>query len=116
MGYKPSGGAPGDRLSSLLTATHQDSQRVIFHGTVLSGGSIYGLDTVCGVNKWLRQQHLGWGNPSRPFVPGAIIFALGRGPVNAPPGRSTAASPDPCYDGYYAASHAAAGPIQEGSV
>jgi L-aminopeptidase/D-esterase-like protein len=116
MGFEPSGGAPGDRLSSLLTATHQDSQRVVFNGVVLSGGSVYGLDTVCGVNKWLRQQGLGWGEPKRPFVPGAIVFDLGRGAVDAPPGKPTATVPDPCYDGYYAASHAASGPVQEGSV
>jgi L-aminopeptidase/D-esterase-like protein len=116
MGFAPSGGAPGDRLSSLLTASHQDSQRAVFNGVVLSGGSIYGLDTVCGVDQWLTQNDMGWGNPKRPFVPGAIIFDLGRGAINAPPGRSTSYVPDPCYDGYYAASHATEGPVQEGSV
>ena len=32
MGYAPSGGAPGDRLSYLLTGPHQDSQRVVSTG------------------------------------------------------------------------------------
>lgn len=117
MGYAPSGGAPGDRLGALLTARHQDSERIVFHGLTLSGGSIYGLDTACGVVKYLREQGLGFGNPKRPYVPGAIIFDLRGGrPVDAPPGRSTAAVPDVCHDGYVAASNAASGPVAMGSV
>jgi L-aminopeptidase/D-esterase-like protein len=117
MGYAPAGGAPGDRLSALLTAPHQDGRRVVFHGLSLSGGSIYGLDTVCGIVKYLREQGLGFGTPPRPYVPGAIIFDLRGGrPVDAPPGKSTAAVPDVCHDGYVAASNATTGPIAQGSV
>ena len=117
MGYAPSGGAPGDRLSALLTAPHQDGRRVVFHGLTLSGGSIYGLDTACGTVKYLREQGLGFGSPPRPYVPGAIIFDLRAGrPVEAPPGRSTPAVPDVCHDGYVAASNASSGPVAQGSV
>jgi L-aminopeptidase/D-esterase-like protein len=116
MGFAPSGGAPGDRLSALLTSTHQDSQRVVFHGLTLSGGSIYGLDTACGVVKYLREQGLGYGEPKRPYVPGAIIFDLGRGPINAPPGRSTPTNPYVCSDGYIAATNAKGGVPDQGSV
>lgn len=116
MGYAPSGGAPGDRLGALLTARHQDSERIVFHGLTLSGGSIYGLDTACGVVKYLQEQGIGFGNPKRAYVPGAIIFDLGRGPITAPPGRSTPTNPDVCSDGYIAASSAAGGPVEMGSV
>src|SRR5215203_4491617 len=110
MGVSPSGGAPGTRLATLLTAQHQDSLRVVMHGLVLSGGSIYGLDTACGVVKFLDDK--GWGFGGRAHVPGAIIFDLNRGRVNAPPGRGD----DPCRDGYAAASAAKDGPVAQGSV
>jgi L-aminopeptidase/D-esterase-like protein len=110
MGVSPSGGAPGTRLSTLLTAQHQDSLRVVMHGLVLSGGSIYGLDTACGVVKYLDEQGVGFGG--RAHVPGAIIFDLNRGDVDAPPGTGA----DPCADGYIAASTAAVGAIEQGSV
>ncbi len=116
MGFAPAGGAPGNRLAALLTSTHQDSRRVVFHGLTLSGGSIYGLDTACGTVKYLDEQGLGFGDPKRPYVPGAIIFDLGRGEINAPPGRSTPTNPDPCSDGYIAATNATGGPIEQGSV
>lgn len=110
MGVSPSGGAPGTRLSTLLTAQHQDSLRVVMHGLVLSGGSIYGLDTACGVVKYLDEQRLGFFG--RAHVPGAIIFDLGRGQIDAPPGKGD----DPCRDGYIAASNASDGPVEQGSV
>lgn len=110
MGVSPSGGAPGTRLSTLLTAQHQDSLRVVMHGLVLSGGSIYGLDTTCGVVKYLDEQGVGFGG--RAHVPGAIIFDLGRGEVDAPPGTGN----DPCHDGYVAASTASDGPVEMGAV
>jgi L-aminopeptidase/D-esterase-like protein len=83
---------------------------VVMHGIVLSGGSIYGLDTACGVVKFLDEK--GWGFGGRAHVPGAIIFDLGRGRVNAPPGKGD----DPCRDGYAAASAAKDGPVLQGSV
>jgi len=110
MGMSPSGGAPGTRLGALLTAQHQDAQRVVMHGLALSGGSIYGLDTACGVVKFLDEK--GWTYGGRAHVPGAIIFDLGRGEVDAPPGRGD----KPCEDGYVAASNAKEGPVEQGSV
>jgi L-aminopeptidase/D-esterase-like protein len=110
MGMSPSGGAPGTRLGALLTAQHQDAQRVVMHGLTLSGGSIYGLDTACGVVKFLDEK--GWGFGGRAHVPGAIIFDLKRGDVDAPPGRGD----EPCADGYAAASAAKSGPLEQGSV
>jgi L-aminopeptidase/D-esterase-like protein len=110
MGVSPSGGAPGTRLSTLLTAQHQDSLRVVMHGLLLSGGSIYGLDTACGIVKYLDENGFGFGG--RAHVPGAIIFDLGRGKIDAPPGKGS----DPCRDGYVAASNATGGSIEQGSV
>jgi L-aminopeptidase/D-esterase-like protein len=110
MGVSPSGGAPGTRLATLLTAQHQDSQRVVMHGLVLSGGSIYGLDTACGVVRYLDEEGFQYGG--RAHVPGAIIFDLNRGEIDAPPGTGS----NPCRDGYIAASTARTGAVQEGSV
>ena len=110
MGMSPSGGAPGTRLGALLTAQHQDAQRVVMHGLALSGGSIYGLDTACGVVKFLDGKE--WTYGGRAHVPGAIIFDLGRGDIDAPPGRGDT----PCEDGYIAASNAKDGPVEQGSV
>ncbi|MDB5509813.1 MAG: putative enzyme [Hyphomicrobiales bacterium] len=69
------GGAPGTRDTSLLepgmTVETVDA-------LVLSGGSAFGLDSMGGVQSWLREQ--GRGFPVRdmrvPIVPGAILFDL----------------------------------------
>jgi L-aminopeptidase/D-esterase-like protein len=82
------GGAPGLRDTALLEPGMSVEQ---VDALVLSGGSVYGLDSMGGVVSWLRER--GRGYPVRdikvPIVPGAILFdllnggdkAFGREPV-----------------------------------
>jgi L-aminopeptidase/D-esterase-like protein len=69
------GGAPGLRDSALLEP-QMTVERV--DGLVLSGGSVYGLDSMGGVVAWLRERGRGHavGNIKVPIVPGAILFDL----------------------------------------
>ncbi len=69
------GGAPGLRDSALLEP-HMTVERV--DGLVLSGGSVYGLDSMGGVISFLRENGRGFavGNVKVPIVPGAILFDL----------------------------------------
>ena len=69
------GGAPGLRDSALL-APEMTVERV--DGLVLSGGSVFGLDSMGGVIAWLREKGRGYpvGNARVPIVPGAILFDL----------------------------------------
>jgi L-aminopeptidase/D-esterase-like protein len=82
------GGAPGLRDTALLEPG-MTVERV--DGLVLSGGSVYGLDSMGGVICWLREKGRGFpvGAARVPIVPGAILFDLlnggdknfGRAPV-----------------------------------
>src|SRR5262249_4925283 len=69
------GGAPGVRDTALLEPG-MTVERV--DALVLSGGSVYGLDSMGGVTAWLCER--GRGYPVRnirvPIVPGAILFDL----------------------------------------
>jgi L-aminopeptidase/D-esterase-like protein len=69
------GGAPGLRDTGLLEPS-MTVEKV--DALVLSGGSVYGLDSMGGVAAWLRES--GRGFPVRdvkvPIVPGAILFDL----------------------------------------
>ncbi len=69
------GGAPGLRDTALLEP-EMTVERV--DGLVLSGGSVYGLDSMGGVIAWLREKGRGYkvGNVNVPIVPGAILFDL----------------------------------------
>jgi L-aminopeptidase/D-esterase-like protein len=69
------GGAPGLRDTALLEP-QMTVERV--DGLVLSGGSVYGLDSIGGVISWLRKKGRGYavGNVKVPIVPGAILFDL----------------------------------------
>jgi L-aminopeptidase/D-esterase-like protein len=69
------GGAPGLRDCALLEPA-MTVERV--DGLVLSGGSVYGLDSMGGVIAWLREKGRGFPvGPARvPIVPGAILFDL----------------------------------------
>ena len=109
-GFASLGGAPVTHLVELLTGQHQDSQRVPIHGLIFSGGSVYGLDTLCGARAFLDSKGLGFGG--RAHVSGATIFDLGRGQVDAPPGTGA----DPCVDGFTSATNAKGGPVAQGSV
>jgi L-aminopeptidase/D-esterase-like protein len=69
------GGAPGLRDSALLEP-QMTVERV--DGLVLSGGSVYGLDSMGGAITWLLEKGRGYavGSVKVPIVPGAILFDL----------------------------------------
>jgi L-aminopeptidase/D-esterase-like protein len=69
------GGAPGLRDTALLEPG-MTVERV--DGLVLSGGSVYGLDSMGGVISWLSEKGRGYavGNVAVPIVPGAVLFDL----------------------------------------
>ena len=116
MGASPSGGAPGNRVTTLLRATFQDSMPTPIYGVMLNGGSIFGLQAACGVVQYLQERNLGlpFGGQTVPLVPGAIIFDLGRGRDVAREGEDDI--PKDCSDGYAAAAAARGGRVQQGSV
>ncbi|MFI3211046.1 MAG: P1 family peptidase [Peptostreptococcaceae bacterium] len=72
------GGAPGTRETDLLDPINM-IQKV--HAVVLSGGSAYGLESTCGVSKYLEEQGIGFdvGVCKVPIVTGAVLFDLGVG-------------------------------------
>ncbi len=116
VGASPSGGAPGNRVTTLLEGTYQDSLRTSIFGILLNGGSIFGLQAACGVVEFLQEQGLGlpFGGQTVPLVPGAIIFDLGRGGDVQKNGVDNI--PKNCGSGYRAASNASDGGVAQGSV
>jgi len=100
------GSAPGTRETDLLRPG-----RLVpaVHAVVLSGGSAFGLDTACGVMRWLEEQGVGFSiaGVRVPIVAGAILFDL-----NLVTGR---VRPDAEW-GYRACQRAHAGPVEQGSV
>lgn len=72
------GGAPGTRDTEALDPSCLIDR---FHGLVLSGGSVFGLDAASGVTHWLSRQGRGLaiGPVPVPVVPGAILFDLANG-------------------------------------
>ena len=69
------GGAPGARDVSMLEPD-QTIEKV--NALVLSGGSVFGLDSCGGVLQWLLENNTGLkvGNIPVPIAPGAILFDL----------------------------------------
>ena len=100
------GSSPGTRETDLLRA--ENSVDTI-NGLVLSGGSAYGLSTADGVMTYLEEK--GIGHRVRdiivPIVPAAILFDLGIITSVVRPGAK---------EGYYAASIAQTGHLEQGSV
>jgi D-aminopeptidase len=80
------GGGPGTRDIALLSAENTIEKVDAFF---LSGGSAFGLDAGGGVQAWLAEQGRGFAvGPAAaqvrvPIVPGAILFDLLSGPVDA---------------------------------
>lgn len=72
------GSAPGTRETDLLDPINM-IQKV--HAVVLSGGSAFGLETTCGVSKYLEENGIGFdvGVAKVPIVTGAVLFDLGVG-------------------------------------
>ncbi|BAS29039.1 P1 family peptidase [Limnochorda pilosa] len=105
------GSAPGTREVALLDPVHL-VERV--HAVVLSGGSAFGLDAAGGVLRVLADRGVGLPVGSGrvvPIVPAAILFDLGRGRVDRPPG------PDDGEAAVRAAlAPSGAGPVPQGNV
>jgi L-aminopeptidase/D-esterase-like protein len=72
------GGGPGTRETDLLDPSRPIAE---FHGLVLSGGSVFGLDAASGVVDWLSARGVGLERGPRrlPVVPAAILFDLRNG-------------------------------------
>src|SRR3989337_959884 len=99
------GAAPGTRETDLLRPMNL-VQKV--HAIVLSGGSAFGLDTACGVMRYLEERGYGYevGRARVPIVPAAILFDLGIGSDRAWPGAE---------EGYRACLEATNNAVAEGS-
>lgn len=69
------GSAPGTRETDLLDPINM-VQKV--HAVVLSGGSAFGLESTCGVSKYLEDNNIGFdvGVAKVPIVVGAVLFDL----------------------------------------
>ena len=72
------GSAPGTRETDLLDPINM-VQKV--HAIVLSGGSTFGLESTCGVSRYLEEKGIGFdvGVAKVPIVTGAVLFDLGVG-------------------------------------
>ena len=72
------GGGPGTRETDLLNPINM-IQKV--HAVVLSGGSAFGLESTCGVSRYLEENNIGFdvGVAKVPIVVGAVLFDLGVG-------------------------------------
>lgn len=78
------GANPSTRDTDLL---RPDSVATGIHGLVLAGGSTFGLDTACGVIRFLEERGRGFdaGVAKIPIVPAAVIYDLAIGNPNARP-------------------------------
>lgn len=78
MSVDARGGAPGTRDLSALDPANSVQD---FHGLVLSGGSVFGLDAAGGVTDALSARGIGLdlGPRALPVVPAAILFDLMNG-------------------------------------
>ena len=80
------GAAPGTRETDLLDPINS-VQKV--HAVVLSGGSAFGLESTCGVSKYLEEKNIGFdvGVCKVPIVTGAVLFDLGVGDYKIRPDK-----------------------------
>lgn len=72
------GGGPGTRETDLLDPVNM-IQKV--HAVVLTGGSAFGLESTCGVSRYLEEKGIGFdvGVTKVPIVVGAVLFDLAVG-------------------------------------
>jgi L-aminopeptidase/D-esterase-like protein len=100
------GAAPGTRETDLL-APGNLVERV--HAVVLTGGSVFGLDSACGVVRYLEERRVGFdtGVARVPIVPAAVIYDLAVG--------SSSVRPD-ARMGQEACERASSDPVEEGQV
>ena len=68
------GGGPGTRETDLL---RPEKAAESVNAIVLTGGSAYGLESACGVMKWLSERGYGFKVSGKvvPIVPAAVIFS-----------------------------------------
>ncbi len=80
------GSAPGTRETDLLDPINM-IQKV--HAVVLSGGSAFGLESTCGVSKYLEENNIGFdvGVAKVPIVVGAVLFDLAVGDAKCRPDK-----------------------------
>lgn len=80
------GSAPGTRETDLLDPINL-IQKV--HAVVLSGGSAFGLESTCGVSKYLEEKNIGFdvGVAKVPIVVGAVLFDLAAGDPRCRPDK-----------------------------
>jgi L-aminopeptidase/D-esterase-like protein len=107
------GGWPGTRLTDMLDPVKRADDSVRVSAVVLTGGSVYGLSSASGVERFFRDRYF----KSQPagtipkaqvfVVPAAVIYDLSLGDWRITP---TAES------GYQACEAAASGPVAEGCV
>ncbi|SHH47958.1 P1 family peptidase [Tepidibacter thalassicus] len=78
------GSAPGTRETDLLNPINLVDK---VHAVVLSGGSAFGLESTCGVMKYLEERNIGFdvGVTKVPIVVGAVLFDLHLGDYRARP-------------------------------
>ena len=80
------GSAPGTRETDLLDPINS-VQKV--HAVVLSGGSAFGLESTCGVSRYLEEKNIGFdvGVCKVPIVTGAVLFDLAVGDYKVRPDK-----------------------------
>ncbi|MEE8807816.1 MAG: P1 family peptidase [Lactimicrobium sp.] len=78
------GGGPASRENALLNPLAANDA---VHAVVLSGGSAFGLESSCGVMRWLKERSIGFQTAYGPvpIVVSSCIFDLGIGDANAWP-------------------------------
>jgi L-aminopeptidase/D-esterase-like protein len=100
------GAAPATRETDLLNPVNTVQ---VAHAIVLSGGSVFGLDTASGVMRYLEEHKIGFafGPAHVPIVPAAALFDLSVGDGRIRPNAEC---------GYQAARSASADAVKEGNV
>jgi L-aminopeptidase/D-esterase-like protein len=78
------GAAPGTRETDLLEPGNLVDR---VHAVVLTGGSVFGLDSACGVVRFLEERGIGYetGVARVPIVPAAVIYDLAVGEAGSRP-------------------------------
>ncbi len=106
VGVDVRGSSPGTRETDLLSPTGRIDHT---HALLLTGGSAFGLGAANGVVSLLEERGVGYdARVARvPIVPAAVVFDLAVGDPSARPGPGM---------GYEAASSAASGPFEQGTV
>jgi L-aminopeptidase/D-esterase-like protein len=108
------GGWPGTRLTDMLDPMKRADDSVKVHGVVLTGGSVYGLSSASGVERFFRDRYFraqaGDTIPKAQVfvIPAAVIYDLSLGGD----WRITPTA----ESGYQACEGATSGPVAEGCV